>query len=61
MLSIATRTVLRPTLARSLALRASSIYTLPDLPYAYNVKLILLQNFLYTKLTIIAGPRTTHF
>jgi len=39
MLSIATRAVVRPTtsaLARSLAVRASSIHTLPDLPYAYN-------------------------
>ncbi|KIM74398.1 hypothetical protein PILCRDRAFT_828234 [Piloderma croceum F 1598] len=39
MLSIATRAALRPTkttLARSLAIRASSVHTLPELPYAYN-------------------------
>jgi len=39
MLSIATRATIRPTLttpARSLAIRVSSIHTLPDLPYAYN-------------------------
>jgi hypothetical protein len=43
MLSIATRAALRPTnatLARSLAIRASSVHTLPELPYAYNVRLI---------------------
>lgn len=38
MLSIA-RTALRPTLARSYALRsAASLHTLPELPYAYNVR-----------------------
>lgn len=42
MLSIATRAAVRlgaaPTLTRSLAIRASSVHTLPDLPYAYNVR-----------------------
>lgn len=38
MLSIA-RTALRPALARSYALRsAASLHTLPELPYAYNVR-----------------------
>jgi Fe-Mn family superoxide dismutase len=49
MLSIATRAVVRPTtstLARCLAVRASSIHTLPDLPYAYNVHQLLLRTFL---------------
>jgi len=38
MLSIATRATIRPTtavLARSLAIRALSVHTLPNLPYAY--------------------------
>jgi superoxide dismutase, Fe-Mn family len=47
MLSIATRNAIRPTtttLARSLAIRASSVHTLPALPYAYNVRPISSQS-----------------
>lgn len=42
MLSL-TRAAVRPVLSRSLALRAgtaSSVHTLPDLPYAYDVRLL---------------------
>ena len=39
MLSIA-RTVLRPAFSRSFVAPLSSIHTLPDLPYAYNVRSI---------------------
>ncbi|KAI0293663.1 manganese superoxide dismutase [Multifurca ochricompacta] len=31
-----TRSIFRPTLARSLALRAATLHTLPDLPYSYD-------------------------
>jgi len=50
MLSIATRAALQPTkttLARSLAIRAASIYTLPELPYAYNVQSLMFHHFLF--------------
>ncbi|KIY71333.1 superoxide dismutase [Mn], mitochondrial [Cylindrobasidium torrendii FP15055 ss-10] len=36
MFALAARTVSRPAFSRSLAARAASIHTLPELPYAYN-------------------------